>query len=103
MQRMLSATGSDALSRLVWIRRRYEEVEGIAVPDPIIAHESDVPADPTDTYMEQHLTPYEQLGFDMGINLQTFRPWCVLQLCRGACHGARSVYAVWARSLLAEP
>ncbi len=31
-------------------------------------------ADPTDTYMEQHLTPYEQLGFDMGINLQVFDP-----------------------------
>lgn len=64
----------DALSRLVWIRRRYVNVEGIAVPDPIFAHESDVHADPTDTYLEQHLTPYEQLGFDMGINLQVFDP-----------------------------
>ena len=43
-------------------------------PSPIVAHESDVRADPTDTYMEQHLTPYEQLGFDMGINLQVFDP-----------------------------
>jgi len=65
---------SDTLSRLVWIRRRYEKVEGIGVPDPIVAHESDVHADPTDTYMEQHLTPYEQMGFDMGINLQVFDP-----------------------------
>jgi len=64
----------DTTSRIVWIRRKYEGVEGIAVPDPIVAHESDVPAYPTDTYMEQHLTPYEQLGFDMGINLQTFDP-----------------------------
>jgi (S)-ureidoglycine aminohydrolase len=64
----------DALSRVVWIRRCYEEVEGIAVPEPIIAHESDVPAYPTDTYLEQHLTPYEDLGFDMGINLQAFDP-----------------------------
>ena len=67
-------SASDALSRLVWVRRRYIKVDGIAVPDPIIAHESDVRADPTDTYMEQHLTPYEQLGFDMGINLQVFDP-----------------------------
>jgi len=66
------ASDSDTPSRLIWIRRRYEKVEGIDVPDPIVAHESDVPADPTDTYMEQHLTPYEQLGFDMGINLQVF-------------------------------
>jgi (S)-ureidoglycine aminohydrolase len=64
----------DDLSRVVWIRRRYEEVDGVAIPAPIVAHESDVRADPTDTYMEQHLTPYEQLGFDMGINLQVFDP-----------------------------
>ena len=65
---------TEALSRVVWIRRRYEPVDGIAVPAPIIAHQSDVPAAPTDTYMEQHLTPYEQMGFDMGINLQVFDP-----------------------------
>jgi (S)-ureidoglycine aminohydrolase len=65
---------SEALSRVVWIRRRYVPVEGLAVPAAILAHESDVRADPTDTYMEQHLTPYEQLGFDMGINLQVFDP-----------------------------
>jgi len=62
------------VSRVVWIRRKYEEVDGIAIPKAIVAHESDVPAEPVDTYMEQHLTPYEQLGFDMGINLQTFDP-----------------------------
>lgn len=64
----------DVLSRVVWIRRRYLEVDGISIPAAIVAHESDVPAYPTDTYMEQHLTPYEQIGFDMGINLQTFDP-----------------------------
>jgi (S)-ureidoglycine aminohydrolase len=65
---------SDSLSRLVWIRRRYIEADEIAIPALIVAHESDVRADPTDTYMEQHLTPYEQSGFDMGINLQVFDP-----------------------------
>ena len=65
---------SDTLIRLIWIRRRYQEVKGIAVSAAIFAHESDVTAYPTDTYMEQHLTPYEQLNFDMGINLQTFDP-----------------------------
>ncbi|MGB5843771.1 MAG: (S)-ureidoglycine aminohydrolase [Anaerolineales bacterium] len=64
----------DALSRAAWIRRRYEEVDGVAIPDPIVANEKDVRADPVDTYMEQHLTPYEELGFDMGINLQVFDP-----------------------------
>jgi (S)-ureidoglycine aminohydrolase len=65
---------SNGLSRAIWVRRRYEEVPGISIPEPILAHESDVPARPTDTYMEQHLTPYEGMGFDMGINLQTFEP-----------------------------
>ncbi len=64
----------DSLSRVIWIRRRYEPVDGLAIPDPIIANEKDVGADPVDTYMEQHLTPYEELGFDMGINLQVFDP-----------------------------
>jgi (S)-ureidoglycine aminohydrolase len=65
---------SDYLSRVVWIRRRYVKVDEVVIPAPIIAHERDVRANPTDTYMEQHLTPYEQLGFDMGINLQVFEP-----------------------------
>ncbi len=64
----------DGLSRVIWVRRQYQEVAGIAIPDPIIANEKDVPGDPVDTYMEQHLTPYESLGFDMGINLQVFDP-----------------------------
>jgi (S)-ureidoglycine aminohydrolase len=68
------ANPGEDLSRVIWIRRRYVQVDGVAIPAPIVAHESDVRADPTDTYMEQHLTPYEQMGFDMGINLQTFDP-----------------------------
>lgn len=65
---------SGAEARVVWIRRRYVTAPGIAVPEPIIAHESQVKAEPVDTYMEQHLTPYENLAFDMGINLQVFDP-----------------------------
>lgn len=64
----------DALARAIWIRRQYEPAPGIAVPQPIFKHESEVPAEPTDTYLEQHLTPYEDLAFDMGINLQVFNP-----------------------------
>ena len=65
---------SENVSRVAWIRRRYEKVDGIEIPAPIVANEKDVPAEPVDTYMEQHLTPYESLGFDMGINLQVFDP-----------------------------
>lgn len=68
------ANASEGDARALWIRRRYVEIEGVKIPAPIIAHESDVAAEPVDTYMEQHLTPYEQLGFDMGINIQVFEP-----------------------------
>lgn len=62
------------LARVVWIRRRYIEAVNAPIPELLVANERDVPAYPTDTYMEQHLTPYEDLSFDMGINLQVFDP-----------------------------
>lgn len=60
--------------RMLWIRCRYEVVDGIKVPEPILSHESAVPSLVTDTYLEKHLTPYEDVAFDMGINLQIFEP-----------------------------
>jgi len=69
------ANPSEALTRLTWIRRHYEKVDGIPIPDAIVANEKDVEAEPVDTYMEQHLTPYyDDDGFDLGINLQVFDP-----------------------------
>lgn len=62
------------LAKVIWIRRRYKPSLEVSIPSPIIANERDVPAAPTDTYMEQHLTPYEDPAFDMGINLQVFDP-----------------------------
>jgi (S)-ureidoglycine aminohydrolase len=64
----------DTVSRALWLRRPYVEVEGLAVPEPIIAHETDVPALPEDTYLEQHLIPYENPAFDIGVNLLSFEP-----------------------------
>jgi (S)-ureidoglycine aminohydrolase len=70
----LANTGN-TLSRMLWLRRRYEEVEGVSIPDPIIANEEDVPALPEDTYLEKHLIPYDDnLGFDMAFNLLIFEP-----------------------------
>lgn len=66
---------ADAESRMVWMRRRFIEVPGLAIPNAIVANEKDVKGEPTDTYMEQHLTPYyDDLGFDLGVNLQVFDP-----------------------------
>lgn len=67
--------GSDALARVIWFRRKYVAVEGLAAPDPIVSREQDVPAEPEDTYVEQHLIPYdEDLGFDLAFNLLNFEP-----------------------------
>jgi (S)-ureidoglycine aminohydrolase len=65
---------TDDLSRLLWLRRCFEPVEGLAIPEPIIANEKDVPALPEDTYLEQHLIPYENPAFDMAFNLLNFEP-----------------------------
>ena len=66
---------SNALARMLWLRRRYEEVEGIAIPEPIISNEKDVEAIPEDTYVEKHLIPYDDvLGYDMAFNLLVFTP-----------------------------
>ena len=62
-------------TRALWLRRKYEQLEGIAIPDPIVAHEKDVEPIPEDTYYERHLIPYDdELGFDMAFNLLLFDP-----------------------------
>jgi len=61
-------------ARVFWLRRRYQPQSGVAVPEPIVSSEQEVLAQPEDTYMEQHLVPYENPGFDMGCNLLTFDP-----------------------------
>ena len=66
---------STELTRMLWLRRRYEAVEGIPVPAPIVSSEQEVEAMPEDTYVEKHLIPYdEELGFDMAFNLLIFEP-----------------------------
>lgn len=63
------------LTRALWLRRRYERLEGIPIPDPIISNEQDVEAIAEDTYYERHLIPYDhELGFDMAFNLLLFEP-----------------------------
>jgi (S)-ureidoglycine aminohydrolase len=68
-----SNPGTDA-TRVFWIRRRYRSQPGLSVPEAIVTHERDVVAFPEDTYMEQHLVPYEDPAHDMGCNLLTFEP-----------------------------
>jgi len=75
----------ESLTRALWLRKRYEPLEGIALPDPIIANEKDVEPIPEDTYYERHLIPYDdELGFDMAFNLLLFTPGIYFSLVE--CH-----------------
>jgi (S)-ureidoglycine aminohydrolase len=65
----------EATTRLLWLRRRYIEIEGIAIPNPIITNEKDIEAVPEDTYLEKHLIPFDdEPGYDMAFNLLIFEP-----------------------------
>jgi len=62
-------------TRALWLRRKYQQRDGITIPGPIVANEKDVEPIPEDTYYEQHLIPYDdELGFDMAFNLLLFEP-----------------------------
>ena len=65
---------SDQKSRVFWTKRRFKPF-GALKPDPIISNEKDVPAYPCDTYMEQHLIPYDvNAAYDLAFNLLNFEP-----------------------------
>jgi (S)-ureidoglycine aminohydrolase len=65
---------TDATSRVIWLRRRYLPDELGSLPDALIAFEKDVPALPEDTYLEQHLIPFENPAFDFAMNILNFEP-----------------------------
>jgi len=61
-------------SRVFWTKRRYIPIES-SKPVLILNNEKDVPALPCDTYLEQHLIPYdENIAYDMALNLLNFEP-----------------------------
>ena len=61
-------------SRVFWTKRRFRPSESLK-PEPIISNENDVPAYPCDTYMEQHLIPYDvDVAYDLAFNLLNFEP-----------------------------
>jgi (S)-ureidoglycine aminohydrolase len=69
------AHNGEGLTRMLWLRRRYVEAEGVSMPEPIISNEKEVEALPEDTYVEKHLIPYDDnLGYDMAFNLLIFEP-----------------------------
>lgn len=63
--------------RVLALRKRYEPVPGLAVPEPILSHQDAVPMT-NHTGMEgrgfQFLLPYGDMRFDFEMNLMWFKP-----------------------------
>ena len=60
-----------------WIRKAYERVEGLDLPDPFVTNEADVPAVPmpgTDAWATQRFVDIDDLRHDMHVNIVTFEP-----------------------------
>jgi len=65
---------SDQKSRVFWTKRRFKPFESLK-PEPVISNEKDIQAFPCDTYMEQHLIPYDiNVAYDLAFNLLNFDP-----------------------------
>lgn len=64
----------DSTCRALWLRKPFVPAQGVETPGRIISHEKDVPKIEIDTYLVRHLLPYQNLAFDMAMNLQYFEP-----------------------------
>jgi (S)-ureidoglycine aminohydrolase len=74
-----TATGDDdATTTFHWVRKAYEPVDGIDVPEPFVTHESDVAVDPmpgTDgAWGTQRFVGVDDVRHDMQVNIVTFEP-----------------------------
>ena len=71
----LSNQSDDA--RLVWIRKRYESLDNIPAPAPLICHENDVALtmmSNTDKWGTKRFVDPADLAHDMHVNLVEFQP-----------------------------
>ena len=68
---------SDANATFHWIRKAYERVDGVAVPEAFVTHESDVPVRPmpgTDAWGTQRFVDPDDVRHDMHVNIVSFEP-----------------------------
>jgi (S)-ureidoglycine aminohydrolase len=69
---------TDATATFHWIRKAYERVEGVDVPESFVTHESDVPIEPmpdTDgAWGTQRFVDPLDVRHDMHVNIVTFEP-----------------------------
>lgn len=71
-------TTSDEAARFLWVRKKYERVDGLDLPDPIFVHDDDVaPAALPDTDGNWATTRFidpSDVRYDMHMNIVTFQP-----------------------------
>ena len=65
-----------------WIRKRFQAVEGLGSPDPIIANEQDIAPsampDTDGTWATTRLIDPSDIRYDMHVNIVTFAPGAVI-------------------------
>ncbi|MFC3283809.1 bifunctional allantoicase/(S)-ureidoglycine aminohydrolase [Litchfieldella rifensis] len=73
---------ADAPVRFHWVRKAYEPVEGIEVPEAFVTNENDIPPTPMPDTDEKWVTTRfvdpEDLRHDMHVNIVTFQPGGVI-------------------------
>jgi (S)-ureidoglycine aminohydrolase len=72
-----AANGGDDTATFHWIRKAYERVEGIDVPEAFVTNEADVTADrmpDTDAWSTQRFVDVDDLRHDMQVNIVNFEP-----------------------------
>lgn len=67
---------SPHVTRVLWIKKRYEPLPGLAAPRTIVGHEGRIRAENymgREKLLMKHLLP-DGLAFDMAVNIFTFQP-----------------------------
>ncbi|MEN3792375.1 bifunctional allantoicase/(S)-ureidoglycine aminohydrolase [Fulvimarina sp. MAC3] len=79
------ANDSDAPVRFHWIRKAYEAVEGLALPDVVVSHDEDVAPTPmpgTDgKWATTRFVDPADMRHDMHVTVVTFEPGAVIPFC----------------------
>ncbi|MGI3168014.1 bifunctional allantoicase/(S)-ureidoglycine aminohydrolase [Pseudooceanicola sp. C21-150M6] len=77
----LHATGAEPL-RFHWIRKAYQVVDGLALPEAFVTHEDKVASDPMPgtegKWSTKRFVPVEDLRHDMHVNIVAFEPGAII-------------------------
>ena len=68
---------TDSTATFHWIRKAYDEVAGVEVPEPFVTHEDDVAAEPmpgTDAWATQRFVDPLDVRHDLHVNIVSFQP-----------------------------